>query len=126
MAPTYEQQLTLSFNHDFCSDLEFHLTRSFGASTEQALDGFWCDGVNMPFEDKQLLKANLRATQQIVTEVWLGITGQDIYIMTINLGPRALKNCIADMPLNECLPPDTSLSWVEVDSEARLISIQLG
>jgi hypothetical protein len=79
-----------SFNEDFCLCLEYHLSHTFGNSTDQRLYGFWCDGVQIPDDEFQLAPININRLKKIETKAWIGADGQDIYHMTIKLGPKSL------------------------------------
>ena len=112
--------VSASFDKDFCSYLEYHLTRVFTNSSDNELKDFWCDGIATPFNDIESSEKNI-----IETKAWIGITGQDIYQMSIHLGPCSLNNCLNRTGLIECLPPNDSLDWVSIDIEKRTILLQL-
>jgi hypothetical protein len=114
-----------SFNEDFCSHLEYHLTRTFGNSSNKKIRWFWCDGVKMPFVESQLFTKNIIETKQITTEAWIGVDGQDTYKMTIKLGILSTEKIIQGLTLIDCLPSENSLAWVKLDVERKEIILQL-
>ncbi|MGF7041604.1 hypothetical protein [Mucilaginibacter lappiensis] len=114
-----------SFTEDFCSHLEYHLTRTFGNSSDRELKWLWCDGIRLPLVEEQLIAKSIIETRQIVTEAWLGVDGQGIYEMTIKFGPRSLEKCIQGLTLNDCLPSEESLDWITLDLEKKEIELQL-
>lgn len=123
--PENQSPISNSFNEDFCSYLEYHLTRAFANSLNDEIRWLWCDGIKMPFNDSQLILQNIIETKQIATEAWIGIDGQGIYKMTIKLGPCSLDKIVQGMPLIDCLPGEESLNWVELDLTGKEIQLQL-
>ena len=114
-----------SFNEDFCSMLEYHLTRAFGNSANKEINRLWCDGILIPFLDSQLTTKNILATEKILTEARIGFDGQEKYQMIIKLGPNSLEACINMLSLQNCLPNDTSMNWIILDRDNKIIELQL-
>jgi hypothetical protein len=114
-----------SFNEDFCAQLEYHLTRTFGNSENKNLKGFWCDGVLMPFIESQLTKKSVNDTRKIVTKAWLGYDGQGEFEMIIRFGQRSLSSYAKGYNLTDCLPGEESLDWITLDIEEKKIELQL-
>lgn len=104
-----------SFNEDFCLYLEYHLSRTFGNSTDQRLNGFWCDGVQMPYNEYQLSTRNIGTLKKIETKAWIGANGQDIYNMTIKFGPESLAKYAEGQNIKDCLPSENLFDWVVID-----------
>jgi hypothetical protein len=114
-----------SFNEDFCVQLEYHLTRTFGNSENKNLKGFWCDGELMPFIESQLTKKSVNDTRKIVTKAWLGQDGQGEFEMIIRFGQRSLSSYAKGFNLTDCLPGEESLDWITLDIEGKKIELQL-
>jgi hypothetical protein len=111
-----------SFNENFCTELEYHVTRTLGNSPDQVIKHFWCDGVEMP---EQLIKQNIINEGKIITSAWMGSDGQGKYEMIIKFGPQSINSCIKGFALKECLPNEKSMDWVNLDIEKKLIELQL-
>lgn len=73
-----------SFSEDFCIYLEYHLSKTFKNFEDDELRRFWCDGVSMPANEKQLTAKSVNDTRKIVTKAWIGEDGQGEYEMTIS------------------------------------------
>jgi hypothetical protein len=114
-----------SFNEDFCGQLEYHLTRTFGNSEDKKFKGFWCDGVLMPFIESQLTKKSVNDTRKIITKAWLGYDGQGEFEMTINFGQHSLKRYAKGSDLTDCLPSKYSMEWITLDIKRKTIELQL-
>ena len=115
---------------DFCVHLEFHLCRTFDNSDEEALIGFWCDGVEMPFSiDPYFTKENVIDARKIDTYAYIGKTygktGQDIYHMTIRFGKYSLKRYSQGMSLIDCIPSEKTMDWISIDIENKTIELRL-
>jgi hypothetical protein len=113
------------FNEEFCSYLEYHLTRTFAKADDRTINRIWCDGIAVPFTDSQISKPNVNHTQCVITKAWIGYDGQQEYEMTIKLGSKALHCYNNNVPLIESLPSDDSMSWVRLDIDERTITLDL-
>jgi hypothetical protein len=114
-----------SFNTDFCVQLEYHLTRTFGNLEDKKLKGFWCDGVMMPLIESQLTKKSVNDTRKIITKAWLGYDGQSEFEMAINFGQYSLRRYAKGSDLTDCLPSEHSMDWITLDIEGKTIELQL-
>lgn len=89
------------------------------------MNGFWCDGIAMPFIDRQLYPKHVNDTRKIITSAWLGTDGQEKYKMTIRFGPKALSRYARGLDLKVCIPPETSTNWIILNLEEKTITLQL-
>jgi hypothetical protein len=58
-----------SFNEDFCSYLEYHLTKTFARSTDKSISKLWCDGIQMPLVKNQISKKSVNDNRKMITKV---------------------------------------------------------
>jgi hypothetical protein len=115
-----------SFNEDFCTHLERHLCDTFKNSKQKDLKGFWCDGISWdPIPDSQLSKKVVNDTRKIVTASWIGKDGQDEYEMTIIFGKYSLRRYASGMNLIVCIPDSSSLDWISIDTNNKTIELRL-
>lgn len=121
MSESKKEEIKESFNEDFCVQLEYHLTRTFGNSE---MKGFWCDGILMP-AGIQLTKKRINDKRKIVTKAWLGFDGQGEYEMTIHFGQYSLRRYAKGTDLTDCLPSEDSLDWISLDQESKTIELKL-
>ena len=121
----YSTTIKQSFNPLFCGRLEYHLTRAFNHSPDLTISEIWCDGVDMPFNSRQLELAKVLRTKIVDTEAFIGATGQDRYRMIIHLGPLAIERCIRGLNLEPCLPDEETLTWVRIDFKNKSLEICL-
>lgn len=113
------------FNDDFCLSLEYHLSRAFNNSGDSKLRWFWCDGVKRPSDEWELAWERINQSKKIETKAWIGATGQDVYNITINLGPESLSRYAEGQSLKECLPDEHSFEWVTIDVDLMTVQLQL-
>lgn len=115
-----------SFNQEFCIHLEFILTSAFRNFREEELKGFWCDGVSsIPSNISLLSKNKISQTKEIQTHAWMGVSGQDVYSMTIKLGDISLKKYLAEESMIDSIPNPENTDWINLDVENRMIGIIL-
>ena len=114
-----------SFNVNFCQVLEYHLSKAFKNSVDNVLKYFWCDGIDEPVIIKQFTERNITSMKKIVTQAWIGTTGQDRYQMIIKLGRCSRRKALKGLDLKECLPDIAFEDWVEVDMKSCLIVVKL-
>ncbi len=106
--------------------MEYRLCREFEESIDDALKGFWCDGVSWFPNDIELNKKHVNDNRKIITKAWIGKTGQDVYQMTLIFGRKALSRYAKDGDLTDCIPDaDSNQEWIEIDIDKKTISIQL-
>jgi len=55
----------------------------------------------------------------------MGITGQDVYTMSIILGSLSLADFLNDLTLTAYLPDENSMDWITLDPDKRHISLKL-
>ena len=115
-----------SFNEDFCTHLEYHLSETFKNSNRENIKGFWCDGVSWnPIPLSQIGKKSVNDSRKIETEAWTGKTGQDKYKMTILLGKYSLRKYAKGISLIDCIPSSDTMDWINIDTEKKTIEITL-
>lgn len=115
-----------SFSLEFCEKLEFHLTRTFKNAEDKELKAFWCDGIDPTgVDDLQTTRKSVNDTRKLVTKAWLGKDGQDVYEMTLLLGPKGLSNYAKGKSLLDCLPSDDTFDWINLDTVSRTIELKL-
>ncbi|MDJ1473804.1 hypothetical protein QNI19_38380 [Cytophagaceae bacterium DM2B3-1] len=120
-----------SFDENFCVYLEFHLTAAFELCEDEILRSFWCDGVAAKPWYKEEDNLNyvgydaIQKNRKIVTDAWLGSSGQERYEMTIFLGEMALAKHKAGEDLIACVPDLDNTEWIYIDPDNRVIEITL-
>jgi hypothetical protein len=120
----FDKTIRKSFSIDFCQRLEYHLARAFSNAGNNEFRWIWCDGIEVPDAINQSLE-NFVDTKEITTGAWLGVTGQDKYKMTIKLGDKSFEELKKGLSLNNCLPSEESLDWVDIDIQNKSIILQL-
>jgi len=119
-------KINLSFNEEFCIQLEYKINELIKQSEIEALNGFWCDGISWkPNNLEQLSKKNVKNRRKIETNMWLGKSGQDKYNLTINLGSKSLSRYAKGQELFDCIPNSSSKNWIEIDIESMNMQIKL-
>lgn len=112
------------FNQSFCSLLEYSLP--FDQLEDESLIGFWCDRIDpIPYDIYNLALENLRKIKKIKTRAWAGVSGQDIYEMTIHFGENAIKCFEQELSLEECIYSENADDWIKVKPDQKTIEIKL-
>lgn len=115
-----------SFNIEFCTHLEYHLTESLANTKNTSLKGFWCDGISSQPIGFNFLKINkVNELSQINTIAWIGKDGQDEYKMIINLDKKSLKNISEGIILIDCILEANTTDWFDIDIKRKVIKIKL-
>jgi hypothetical protein len=112
-------------DQDFCRFLEHKLEEAFGNSEREGVRHFWCDGVSLPDSEADYSKKSVNDNRQVVMTAYTGISGQDIYQLTLIFGRKALSRFARDLDISVCFPDSDSEGWWDVDVERRTIWIQL-
>jgi hypothetical protein len=114
-----------SFNEEFCSYLEYHLTKTFAHADDKFIQKLWCDGILMPIIESQTSKKSVNDTRKIVTKAWIGSDGQREYEMRVKLGKYSLRRYARGTSLEDCVPSENTMDWITIDLGKRIIEIQL-
>lgn len=112
------------FNQAFCSLLEFSLP--FDQLEDENLRGFWCDGIDpIPYDIENLSIKNLKQSRSIRTRAWTGVSGQEIYEMTILFGEQSICRFEQGLSLEDCIYSENADDWIKVDRNNKRIEIKL-
>ncbi|MCB9198184.1 MAG: hypothetical protein H6600_06985 [Flavobacteriales bacterium] len=112
------------FNQDFCSLLEFSLP--FDQLEDESLRGFWCDGIDpIPHDIENLSLKKLKQNRSVRTRAWTGVSGQEIYEMTILFGEQSIYRFEQELSLEDCIYSENADDWIKVDKNNKRIEIKL-
>ena len=112
------------FNQDFCSLLEYSLP--FQQLEDENLHGFWCDGIDpIPYDIQNLSIENLRKNGKIRTRAKIGISGQEVYEMTICFGEESIQCFEKELSLERCIYSGNQNDWITVKPDQKKIEIRL-
>ena len=112
------------FNQDFCSLLEWSLP--FNQLSDKRFGGFWCDGVDpIPYDIKNLAINKLKQYRKIEIRAWTGVSGQEIYKMTIIFGEKSIECFEKELKLDDCIYSENPDDWIKVNPNQKTIEIKL-
>ena len=70
-------------DQDFCTFLEYQLTKAFKSSNNETVNGFWCDGVVLPSNENEYSKKFVNDNRKVRATAYMGKSGQEKYQLTI-------------------------------------------
>lgn len=113
-------------DREFCEFLEFRITKALQETDNENVRGFWCDGVLLPTNERgRLALQYVRYNRKIVTKAFAGKDGQSEYELILKIGDEALNRYTHNLDLKVCVPDTEDLSWFDIDTEKRQITLQL-
>lgn len=112
-------------DQNFCTFLEYHLSKCFKYSNDEALKGFWCDGVTLPENKNDYSIRSINEKRQVLSTVFLARDGQEKYSLLILFGRKSLNRYAQRLNLENCVPDFEKNDWYFVDNEKKQITIQL-
>lgn len=115
---------TTSFNIRFLEHTEYYLSKYFANSQNPDCKWLWCDGIKQP-DDNQLFIHTINHTKQVITDGWIGIDGQDNYVIIFKIGDKSLQRCTGNLDITDCLPPEDAMSGIYIDLEDKRLTVQL-
>ena len=123
----HESNSKSSFNEEFCTKLEYRICSELEKSNDSELKGFWCDGILWKLSNESQLKhTHINDKKQIITNAWIGKTGQEKFKTIIHFGEKALKQYAKGTNLTESIPDlESKTEWIEIDKENKIIEIKL-
>jgi len=110
---------------EFCTFLEYHLSRSFKFSGEESTRSIWCDGIALPSDENDYSIKSINDKRHILTRAYLGKDGQEQYTMMILFGNKALSRYARGLDIKNCIPEIEENDWYEIDTTNKKIIIQL-
>jgi hypothetical protein len=115
----------MSFTNEFCVSLEYYLSEAFEKAEDKVMRGFWCDGVLMPDDEKQLAKKSVNDRRKIKTFAFLGVDGQTRYELIIYFGKYSLRRYARGTELDDCLPDLSVVKPIVIDIKLKKIELYL-
>ena len=117
---------------DFCDFLEYQLTTPLEKLEDINLPHCWCDGVLMPYNEKDYSTKTVNNTRKIITQAWIDegmVKGkartQCLYKLTIHFGRKSLKRYMNGKEFTDCIPGADDEGWLMFDFDNKEIEIQL-
>ncbi len=108
-------------NLDFCARLGYHLSDTL-TNFDDKVCKFWCDGILEP----ELWQQSTHRRNTVVTKGGIGVyPREDIYDITIVLGPVAALLCHRGKSLTGAFPDEDSIDWITIDADNREIELRL-
>ncbi len=111
-------------DQDFYQFLEYGICKAFQHSQDEALNGFWCDGV-LPLSNHDYSRKSINDNKKITLKAFIGKDGQSVYELTLRLGARALSRYARGLDLKECVPNPDKPDWCNINTQKKTIEIRL-
>jgi len=112
-------------DEDFCNTLEWELSEAFGFSDQVPLKYFWCDGVVMSEPELFYTRKYINDNRQTTFNAFIGNDGQTHYKLILLFGPKALSRMARGLDLRECIPDPETPDWFYIDTDKKIIKVQL-
>lgn len=112
-------------DQEFCTFLEYQLSKAFIYSSDTSIQYFGCDGVLLPLSDKDLSQKSINDKRYVSMTAYIGFDGQDKYELILNFGRKALSRYARGLDIKECIPPPTDSGWYEVDQINKVVIVNL-
>lgn len=106
-------------NKDFCSALEYLLTRLLRSSSLPECKGFWCDGVSAHLPDKYYQPSHVSFSKQLIFRAFSGKTGQEEYELILHLSSQAVLTYTRQAEMSEHLPDTNAENTFDIDVDKR-------
>ena len=111
-------------DQDFCEHLEYALTEALGVQPDEALSGFWCDGVMLP-TDYHVSARAINERKEVLLTAFVGADGQQTYQLRLCFGPEALSRYNNGQEIKSCIPTTDEAEAYSVDPIKKMIVVQL-
>ena len=112
-------------DHDLLTFLEYEISKAFENSDNEAIKGFWCDGILLPESSNSYSQKFVNDNRQIILKAFIGKDGQTEYELTLKFGNKALSRYARSLDIKECLPTLNKTKWFDIDTKGRKIEILL-
>ena len=115
----------LMLDQKFCDFLEMRLTDTFRQSDTVSLRGFWCDGVLLPEDEKDLSVLTVNRKRKIILPAFCGFDGQDKYQLLLEFGNKSLSRYTRGLDITECVPDPNQKGWLTLDQDRNILMVTL-
>lgn len=109
----------------FCLFLEYELTKAFSNSDDQEANGFFCDGILLPFSENEISRKYVNDKREILMSAFIGFNGQDRYKLRLKFGSKSLSRYARGLDIKECVPPVTESDWYDIDLATKTLVVRL-
>lgn len=112
-------------DREFCEFLEHSICKAFEDPDNEALKGFWCDGVLLPAAAGSYSHKSVNDNRRISLKAFIGKEGQSEYELILKFGNKALSRYARNLHIKDCIPVQRGTNWLDVNIEKKRIEIQL-
>jgi hypothetical protein len=112
-------------DQNFCDFLELEIYKAFKHSYNDAIKGFFCDGILLSEPDSHYSQKFVNDKRRVLLKAFIGQDGQTEYELTLKFGDKALSRYARSLDMKACVPDAERQNWFLIDTEERKIEIQL-
>lgn len=110
---------------DFCTELEYKISKAFSNSGDGPIKYLWCDGVMLPTSDKEISRKHVNDVREVIMSAFIGSDGQSHFTIILKFGNKSLSRYARGLDIKECIPGPTTEGWYEVDIAKKTVTIYL-
>ncbi len=110
---------------DFCTALEYAITRAFHHSNRDELKGFWCDGVVLWAPSSELEIRRFEENGEIQGIAWLGKQEGEQYEITIRTSNGSKRAFRLGGDIKQYIPEAEADEWIYLHQKARRIIVRM-
>lgn len=112
-------------DQNFCSFLEYEISKILANTGNLMLKGFWCDGVLLPESKKEYSQKFVNNNKKVIMTAFIGKTGQEKYKLILKFGNQALSKYAKDLDISDCMPIVKDSNCFAIDTIKQELTIQL-
>jgi hypothetical protein len=112
-------------DQNFCDFLEYEICKAFKHSHNDAIKGFFCDGILLSEPDSQYSQKSVNDKRWVLLKAFIGQDGQTEYELTLKFGDKAASRYARALDMKACVPDADKQNWFHIDTIGRKIEIQL-
>ncbi len=112
-------------DQEFCNKLEIEISKAFILFEQFDTKGFWCDGILLPGNPKNISKKYINDNRQVYLTIFTGKSGQEKFELILKLGSISLSKYSRDLSIEDCIPNSDANDWFAIDVLNKRIIIKL-
>ncbi len=114
---------------DFLVYLEFAISNALENTPEKYKRSYWCDGILMPDSEADYSQKKVNDTRKITMRAVIPKEQyeekQYWYDLVLKFGKYSLRRYAKGTRLEDCVPSTDNADWIELDTENKVIEVQL-
>ncbi len=112
-------------DEDFLYILENKICEALQHMSDEAVSGFWCDGVIDSAPDVYYSPKYINDHRQTMFTAWIGKRGEMEFSLVLHFGDKSLSRFVRGLEIISCIPGSDAETWFRIELPHKRVQVQL-